>query len=738
MVYYAKSPKKNGEQETVRQHLQKVEELAGEYGQAFGAQLPARLCGLFHDFGKYSAAFQDVLRGTQEGIDHAVGGAAFLYYYQQKLSQKPLRPVIEAVAAHHSRLASQEDMAGILESVLQTSQAVTTLCGKQAALCGPKAYQQAAQVFQSEFPEFQFPKVKALLPQKPFEGQEASMLYTRMLFSCLVDADYTVSSELPVQEEAELDVSAGLRNLEVYRKNLGENSQADPLLNQFRSQLFELCGQAGEQKGGLFTLTAPTGTGKTLALLHFALRHCRHTGKRKIIVVLPFLSLIEQSAEVYRNIIPEVAEDHSQANFEKEVREYTARWDQPFLLTTSVRFFEALFSDRPSDCRKLHNLANSVILFDEAQSLPVSLLAPTLQAVRELCSRYGCSMVFSTATQPDYSGIQKVDFPALELLPNHKDFYQALSRTRIVWEIDSPTDLQEIAQRMAASQNVCTIVNLRAHAKKLYCALEGLCPKEEIFLLSTDLCPAHRTQVIQTIRKRQKEKLPCRVVSTQCIEAGVDLDFDHMFRALAPLEAIIQAAGRCNRNGVADCGEICVFLPDEDRLYPDVHYENGAVTVRAMQMKQPINIHDPDCIRHYYKQLLGTFRGDAKSRKLEKAISERDFSAVCETYRLIEQRGIQIIVPYEGHREAYQSIRASAIQTGLTKSLLRQCAPLTVTSYDRESVERVCEPLYFAGDDRLEDRKSPFYVLLPGQEECYDEKMGFCPSLQQNLSALLV
>ena len=134
VVYYAKSPKKNGEQETVRQHLQKVEELSGEYGRAFGAQLPARLCGLFHDFGKYSAAFQEVLRGTQEGIDHAIGGAAFLYYYQQKLAQKPFRPVIEAVAAHHSCLASQEDMAGILESLLQTSQAVTTLCGKRAAL----------------------------------------------------------------------------------------------------------------------------------------------------------------------------------------------------------------------------------------------------------------------------------------------------------------------------------------------------------------------------------------------------------------------------------------------------------------------------------------------------------------------------------------------------------------------------------------------------------------------------
>ena len=729
MTYYAKSSQQGGVQETVREHTQTVKDLAQTYGKPFGAEIQAGLCGLFHDFGKYSSTFQKVLQGTRTGIDHAVGGAAFLYGFHKK----SLCPIIEAVAAHHSHLISQEDLAGVLETALGTEGPLTTLCGKQAALCGKKEYKEAEQAFQADFPDFRFPNLKNLLPQPPFTGQEDSMLYTRLLFSCLVDADYTASSHNPPEEGPPLDVSTALKNLYNHCEALRKNSVADPILNQFRTRLFERCGQAGERNGGLFTLTAPTGTGKTLALLHFALRHCQHTGKRRIFVVLPFLSLIEQSAQVYRKILPHVIEDHSQSRLPEEMRDHAARWDQPFIITTSVRFFESLFSDHPTDCRKLHNLANSVILFDEAQSLPISVLAPTLKVMEELCTRYGCSVVFSTATQPDYTGLQQINWRASELLPEHNEFYKALRRTSARWEIDTPTLLEDIAERMARQQNVCAIVNLRAHARTLYQALARSCPEEELFLLSTDLCPAHRTKIIETIHRRQKEKLPCRVVSTQCIEAGVDLDFDCLYRALAPLEAIIQAAGRCNRNGKSTCGELWIFVPAEDRLYPDSHYENGATIVRAMQMQQPIDIHDPESIRRYYRQLLGTFRGDKKSRVLEKALAERDFPLVSQTYRLIEQQGVQIIVPYEEQKALYERLRAEALKVGLTKPLLRMAAPLTVTCYNRELVEQVCEPLFFAGKSRPDTRESSYYMVLSGQEGCYDEKMGFCPLEKQVL-----
>ena len=729
MTYYAKSPQRDETQETVREHTQKVKVLAQTYGKSFGEEISAGLCGVFHDFGKYSSAFQQVLQGTRTGVDHAIAGAVFLY----GLRKKALHPIIEVVAAHHSHLISCDDLSGVMETALETEGPIMTLCGKQAALCGGKDYQEARMAFQSDFPDFRFPKLQTISPQPLFNGQVDSMLHTRMLFSCLVDADYTASSHISPEEDVPLDVFTALKNLYNYCENLRKNSGADPILNQFRNRLFELCGKAGERKGGLFTLTAPTGTGKTLALLHFALRHCQYTGKRRIFVVLPFLSLIEQSAKVYRKILPHVMEDHSQACLPEEMRDYAARWSEPFIITTSVRFFESLFSDRPTDCRKLHNLANSVILFDEAQSLPISVLSPTLKVVKELCDRYGCSVVFSTATQPDYTGLQEVNWQASELLPEYDAFYKALRRTSTHWEIETPTPLEDIAERMAEQKNVCAIVNLRSHARSLYRALSRRCPDEELFLLSTDLCPAHRTKIIETIRRRQKERLPCRVVSTQCIEAGVDLDFDCLYRALAPLEAIIQAAGRCNRNGKSTCGELWVFVPSEEHLYPDSHYENAATIVRAMQMQRPIDIHDPESIRRYYRQLLSTFRGDKKSRTLEKALSERDFSVVSQTYRFIEQQGVQVVVPYEEQTELYEQIRSEALNIGLTKSLLRMAAPLTVTCYDRELAERICEPLFFAGKSKIETRESPYYIILTGQEDCYDRKMGFCPPDKQML-----
>lgn len=735
--YYAKSQRKDGTQETVQEHLQAVETLASTYGKSFGQEIPAGLCGLFHDFGKYSPDFQNVLKRTQTGIDHAISGAAFLYFHRNAYSNPTLlRPIIEAIAAHHSHLISQEDMAYALADVVQKSYPVPTPCGKQASLRGVDAYHTAYTAFQSDFPDFRLPKKRAFLSPGP--SQEGSMLYTRMLFSCLVDADYTASSTHPVEDGAALDTAAALKNLYDYCQTLRAKSGADAVLNTFRDQLFQRCGQAGEQDGGLFTLTAPTGTGKTLALLHFALRHCQHTGKRRIIVVLPFLSLIEQSAEIYRKIIPDVIEDHSQSNLSEEMREHAARWNQPFIITTSVRFFEALFANQPGDCRKLHNLSNSVILFDEAQSLPISLLSPTLKSVQELCERYQCSMVFSTATQPDYTGLRDITWPAVELLPEYQQFYQALRRTQVVWQIDEPTPLENIADQMAESQNVCTIVNLRDHARKLYQELKIRCPQEEIFLLSTDLCPAHRTKVIQTIHNRQKNNLPCRVVSTQCIEAGVDLDFDQLYRALAPLEAIIQAAGRCNRNGGTNSGHVCVFIPNETHRYPDSHYEHGAIVVGTMHAHQPIDIHDPECIRTYYTQLFGAFRGDTKSQALKNAIEERDFCKVSQTYRLIDQQGFQIIVPYQECSELFSKIRSEALQTGLTKSLLRQAAPLTITCYDQELVEHTCERLYFAGTQRQESRESSYFVLLSGQEDCYDIHMGFCPPTEQTAQNLLL
>ena len=744
MDYYAKSPRADGTRETVEQHLMSVAALAGQYGAAFGEMESAYLCGLFHDFGKYSEAFQNVLRGTQTGIDHAICGAVFLNAIS---TNKLFRPIIEAIAAHHSGLISYGDLKNLLTTILKTPDPVTTFCGKQAALTGMEAYQNAGRLFRSHFPSLALPaqSIGKDLAGKP----TASMLYTRMLFSCLVDADYTLSADLPPQDGAELDVPVCLEHLMDYRMRLRASSKSDTNLNSFRDKLFDCCGDAGEQPGGVFTLTAPTGTGKTLSLLHFALRHCRYANKKKIIVVLPFLSLIEQSTQVYRQIIPEVLEDHSLVDLPDQLREHAARWDQPFIVTTSVRFFESLFADRATDCRKLHHLSGSVIIFDESQSLPISLLAPTLETIQELCTHYQCSVVFSTATQPNYRELMKTWSPAYkktyekwdarEILPDYPAYYHALRRTSVDWNTDEPIALSDIAHEMAGEKNVCAIVNLRAHARSLYGYLQNESPEESLFLLSTDLCPAHRTEQIRQIRERQGRGLPCRVVATQCIEAGVDLDFDCLYRALAPLEAIIQAAGRCNRNAVIKNASVHIFIPKEEgRLYPDDHYSNGATVVRTMLRQGCVDLSDPECVERYYVALFGTFRGDCGSEKLETAIANRDYRCVSEAYKLIEERGVQVIVPYEQEAVRYRQIRERALSTGLTKSLMHDAAPLTVTCYDRNLVSQIAEPLFFPGEQTNGHQTEGWYVLLSGQEHCYDSKRGLCLPNQQVTQNLIL
>ena len=431
MEYYAKSANPQGYQEPLKHHLQKVSELAQEFGKPLGLDTVGALAGQMHDFGKYSQAFQDVLRGTRTGIDHAMAGACLLErLYRGRAGS---RPVIEAVNGHHDGLLAYDVIRSELRAIAAKDKTAYGNGGKTPSIESGEQLTEACTAFRQDFPEFRPPKQ---LPAPPTAELE-SMLYTRMLFSCLVDADYTASAlnddgtYLAHAEDSFFDPALLLEKLYAYRDDIKRNSKSDQTLNAYRDQVFDRCGEMGDAAEGLFTLTAPTGTGKTLALLHFALRHCLKHGKRRIIIVLPFLTLAEQSADTYANIIPNILTDHSQSHLPEDARELAARWSAPVIITTSVRFFEALFSDRPTVCRKLHNIADSVVLFDEAQSLPASLTSSTLRGVNELCRRYHTTIVFSTATQPDFSARKDVDWHPTEILPEHKALFAALQRVNV-------------------------------------------------------------------------------------------------------------------------------------------------------------------------------------------------------------------------------------------------------------------------------------------------------------------
>lgn len=714
-----------------KDHLAEVGKLAERYGEEIGRKEEAGVAGRLHDFGKYSDRFQGVLLGTHHGIDHAVGGAVYLYL-RKKNAHIRYTSVIESILGHHDGLRSMDE----LNERWQAENYAVCLTQKEPALSTKEEYLNAAKAFGTyHFPKFSEPE----LPGPAFDYPVEAMLDTRMLFSCLVDADYTISAleknpeYLKESVGQALDAEASLRTLFQHMDELRKTSTAKESLNRLREQVFTTCGDMGERcEPGLFRLTAPTGVGKTMAMLHFALRHCQTHGLRRIIVVLPFLTLAEQTEEEYKKLIPSLLVDHSQKELPEEARELAARWDAPLVITTSVRFFESLFSDRPTTCRKLHHIANSVVLFDEAQSLPAQLAPATLRAVHRLCERYHCTMLFSTATQPEFGALpplqkgNKSVWEPIELLPDHADLYHQMHRVNAVWCLEKDTLLADIAEEMAQQSSVCAIVNLRRHARTLFQQLSKACggEKESLFLLSTDLCPAHRLEVVETIKKRLKQGQPCRVVATQCIEAGVDLDFDAMYRALAPLEAIIQAAGRCNRNGrLPNGGQLTVFIPDEmGKLYPGGEYERAANVVKDLWSKtrRGLDLDDPALIAEYYASL---FAGSKEDPALKQALTQKNYPAVREAYQLIRQQGIQVIVPW-GKPENFQAIAKEALDHGLSGELLRKAAPITVSCFEREWVEQHATPLYYINRRYGQKTESGYYVLNTGHERYYDSVVG--------------
>lgn len=725
--YFAKSKREDGTQESMLKHLKGVSEKAGEFGEQIGSKKIAELCGKLHDFGKYSKSFKGVLEGKCTHIDHAICGAAFLYcLLGNKKSLFCYRAAMEAINGHHDGLVGYDYLEIFLKESLLSGDPVECNNRKTAALAGQKQYQEATNAFLKDFPQFlsEYQSIEKVQKLEEINGSIDEMLYTRMLFSCLVDADYTISSGKKPQEPLEFEPKQCLKVLDEYREELKKNAKGSSTVNALRDLLFERCGKAARLEEGLFTLTASTGTGKTLALLNFALQHAEEFGKKRIILVLPFLALAEQSYEVYSNIIPEILQDHSQSELDDRQREFAERWESPFIITTSVKFFQALFAQKPTDCRKLHNIANSIILFDEAQSLPANLLAATLNAVNALCTQYHCTMVFSTATQPEFKFIQGVSWEPIEIMPDYPMMYEKLKRTQVEWRIKKQIPLEAIAREMEEKENVCAIVNLRRHAVEVFKVLKSdSCNREELFFLTTDLCPKHRSEVIRTIKERQKAGLPCKVVSTQCIEAGVDLDFCVLYRALAPLEAIIQAAGRCNRSGKFRVGKVVVFEPEvEGSLYPpDKWYQNAAIVVKEILSRENIEINDPECISNYYEILFREYAKDKEA--LTKAIKDRDYEETAREYRLIENQGKKVIVPFNEEMQLYKEIRKDLLSGYLTPELVKRSAEITVTTFEKD-IEKYCEQAYYFDRKRKQKMESGYYVLRTQYEYMYREDMG--------------
>ncbi len=672
----------DGREQAVREHLDGTAELCAGFAAAFGAEEQGRLAGLAHDIGKYSDAFQRRLRGSTEHVDHATAGAAECWGLGQACAAF-------AVAGHHGGLPDGGGQGDHCEE--------PTFCGRMR-----KAAMGKLEPYEAWRTEIQLPEAPRPVFSSPLEG----MFFTRMLYSCLVDADFLDTEAFMAGVERERGGGEPVEALEdKLRSYISGWFPPKTGLNQERCAVLRRCLEQGEEQApGLFTLTIPTGGGKTVASLAFALRHARTHGLRRVIYVIPYTSIIEQNAKVFRDILGDenVLEHHSGVlyDIENEARPENIRfakaaenWDMPVVVTTAVQFFESLFANRSSRCRRLHNLANSVIIFDEAQMLPVPYLRPCVFAISQLVKRYGVSAVLCTATQPALDGIFREflpDRPAAELCPPdtiHREVFQ-----RVVFRRTGKLSWEALAGLVGAQKQALCIVNSRKSAQRIYSLLD----RDGTFHLSTLMYPAHRKAALDEIRARLKAGLPCRVVSTSLIEAGVDVDFPAVFREEAGLDSILQAAGRCNREGKRPAGESVVTIFQSETPPPLLFEIPVAAGREALShYDQP---DSPEAIRRYFQELLDLKGPEALDQRNILVMMEREvmpFRKVSERFHLIDSETKTVYIPFGDGKALTERLRSGE----RSRKLFRELGQYGVSIYPRHF-----EALDRAGDlDMLED-----------------------------------
>lgn len=675
-TYYAHTPPGPGRPwHELVPHLRNVSQMARDFARPFGGEHTAYWAGLWHDLGKFQDSFQQYLRRCAEpgdgppparGPDHSSAGAVLASLFN-------LWELAFAIAGHHAGLPSESG----LKARLQVKSSDAEL---RAAL--RRAVEHLREVPGTD--------VSGFIPADLQHPSRRREMFTRFVFSALVDADRLDTERHVDPEQAALratgpSLTAIRERFRRYHAAL--TRQAEPTgVNRVRREVYECCLRAATLEPGLFRLTVPTGGGKTLSSLAFALEHAVRHDLRRVVVAIPFLSITEQTARVYRQALGDdaVIEHHSSVAeqegegcgpYEVRVRMAAENWDAPVIVTTTVQLFESLFSNRPGACRRLHRLARSVIIIDEVQTLPAELLTPILDGLDELTAAYGATVVLCTATQPAFdhervSGLHDVR----EIVPHYREHFEQLRRVRYHTEIPSLT-WEEVARAVRDEPQILVVVNTRKDALVLLDALVGT----EVFHLSTLLCPAHRREVLDQIRQRLSRGESCRVVSTQVVEAGVDLDFPVVMRAVGPLESLVQAAGRCNREGRLAFGRVVIFEPADGSLPQGVY--RTAVAEALKHLRQGIDLNDPSVFRAYFASLYGAV--DLDALRIQECRERFDFPEVSRRFRLIRDDAHPVIVRYG---EGVADLLAALRYQGPSRHLLRKLQPYTVNLYRTDLV----------------------------------------------------
>ena len=695
-------------EQSVKEHLQGTAELAEKFAAKFRKADWGYCCGMLHDIGKYSAEFQKKIKENLDiRVDHSTAGAKVCenldgcYWL-----------LTYCIAGHHAGLPD-----------LGREGLPSSLLGRlKKRLCDYSAYEK-----EIEIPQITTPPI-AMNPEQ--DPNFALSVFIRMLYSCLVDADFLDTEQFmnngTVQRDSGESMDVLLEKLQNYTAKWLINRN-DTTIDGRRSEILRNCLEMGKSSKGLFQLTVPTGGGKTVASLAFALQHAVENHMDRVIYVIPYTSIIEQNAQVFREILgsENVLENHSNVDYEsseefKPMQLAAENWDKPVVVTTNVQFFESLYANKSSKCRKLHNIVNSVIIFDEAQMLPPNYLKPCMAMIEELLQQYGTSIVLCTATQPALQQFLPEKYVARELCPRREEQFRFFERVTYQ-NIDTVTE-EEMAEKLQQEWHALCIVNTRKRAQRLYEQLQG----EGVYHLSTTMYPAHRKRVLAEIRERLDDKKgkKCIVISTSLVEAGVDLDFTSVYRELAGVDSIIQAAGRCNRNGERGKEESIVRIfqwEDKEQMSEQRHQ----IDTTQKLLARGKDITALESITEYFWEL---YHIKGESLDVKKILEKFDggdyqFATVAKDFKLIEENSVTVYIDQEPEAKALlQEIR----QQGLTKSRMRKAGQYCVSIRKKGEYEKrkmLFEEMRDAGMvEAVDPGAQDFYVLT--QEEQYREETG--------------
>ena len=754
--------------EPLAEHLLAVQVEAQKLGRKFGCGEIAKFLGGIHDFGKAAQNVQDYLwsavgecseEESEEGVneqknsrkrgpDHSTAGGQFAERFLPGLGLL----IAYAATGHHG---------GMPDGIEASRSSIENRLKKDLPNWDTVA--------RRELPLSLFECDSATIGKEvtPFlsygDGYSLAFL-ARMLFSCLVDADFIATERFMDEKRADERESMAGREfaslqarLDAYFEKLSAKvfalGTADSPVNVIRGEVRANCVSAASLPPGLFTLTVPTGGGKTLSSMAFALRHAAEYGLDRVIYVIPYTSIIEQNAKVFRDVFGDdvVLEHHGNVDYESvnpRMRYLVENWDAPIIVTTSVQFFESLHANRTSSCRKLHNIARSVIILDEAQSLPIDLLKPCLRSLDELVCHYGASVVLCTATQPAVlsgqlakGGLTGGELGCREIIPPEQCLHERLRRVVAERIPDKISDF-ELLEFVAEHPSALVIVNTRRHAREMFECAHARFSDREIFHLSAQMCPKHRMEILSSVKRLLCLGKPCLLISTQLIEAGVDIDFPCVFREMAGADSLSQAAGRCNREGrMSGFGQAFFFESAENHSPP------GFLATAASKGREVLSLEEfksdllaPELVTRYFELLYDSLKSNLDRLSVLTDLmpsampKDRDgflvykFRTLGERFHLISEPSISVFIPYgeEGRRlcEELRSTYATGEQRKIVRKLQRYAVSL-----------RGPEPRDENGNLMAELVHDTWWVLS-NVEQYYDKDFGVCKQTKNILLSI--